>query len=126
MLKDMTERKYIYWTEHEVRFWFDNTGGYGFPCDSKGNVLTDKMTPQAVENYQWCMAHPEKFKTYNRRVTIERRAVEPATGVCQCGNRVELVNQYLGACECPHCGRWYNLFGQELNHPSTWPDGDDW
>lgn len=56
----------------------------------------------------------------------ENGCVIPATGVCKCGNRITLQNEYMGACECPYCGRWYNLFGQELNHPDTWRYGDDW
>lgn len=39
---------------------------------------------------------------------------------------IDLWDEYLGACECPNCGRWYNIMGQELNPPSTWRDGDDW
>ena len=38
----------------------------------------------------------------------------------------KLFNQYLGACECPKCGQWYNLSGQELNPVNTWSQGDDW
>lgn len=48
------------------------------------------------------------------------------TGECECGETVTLYNQYLGACECPKCGRWYNIWGQELNPPHTWSSGDDW
>ena len=126
MLKNMTERHHNYWKEHELRFWYDETGGFSFPCDENGNVLKGKMTPQAVENYEWCMAHPERFQTFNRKVSHECRSTEPATGVCECGHRITLWDEYLGACECPHCGRWYNMFGQELNHPDTWRNGDDW
>lgn len=50
----------------------------------------------------------------------------PAIAKCDCGEEFPLENQYLGACECPGCGQWYNLFGQELNDPSTWSEGGDW
>ena len=126
MLEQMTERKWHYWTEYKITFDYDETGGYWFPCDENGNLLKDDMTPTAIENYEWCMAHPEKFQTYNRMVSFERKSVEPATGVCKCGHRISLWDEYMGACHCPHCGTWYNLFGQELNHPDTWKDGDDW
>lgn len=36
----------------------------------------------------------------------------------------ELVNQYQGACPCPKCGQWYNLFGQELINPQYWEEED--
>ena len=45
---------------------------------------------------------------------------EPAHGTCICGEEVSLWDQYYGACECPKCGRWYNLFGQELVAPEHW------
>ena len=48
------------------------------------------------------------------------------TARCECGKVIELYDQYLGASECPHCGRWHNLFGELLNDPSTWSRGDDW
>ncbi len=51
---------------------------------------------------------------------------EPRMAVCECGETFPLVAQYLGACECPGCGTWYNVFGQELNPVETWADGDDW
>ena len=61
-----------------------------------------------------------------RKHNCKDGCTEPATGVCECGHRIALWDEYMGACECPHCGRWYNLFGQELNHPDTWRNGDDW
>lgn len=51
---------------------------------------------------------------------------EPNSGVCHCGHRIELYNEYLGACECPYCGQWWNIFGQELKPVEQWKDGDDW
>ena len=47
-------------------------------------------------------------------------------GECDCGQTVVLMDRYLGACDCPGCGQWYNLSGQELNDPSTWSAGSDW
>ncbi len=51
---------------------------------------------------------------------FQRIYTKPAVGRCECGAEVELRNQYMGACECSGCGRWYNLFGQELLPPEQW------
>ena len=47
---------------------------------------------------------------------------DPPTGTCNCGHKIELYDRYLGACECPYCGQWWNLFGQELKNPEHWND----
>ena len=106
---------------------FDDGRGNGcvFPCNEQGELLPD-MNDGAKENYKFCMAHPEKFKRFNKVVRCEQRAKNNATGTCACGQSIELYNQFMGACECPNCGRWYNLFGQELDPPGTWASGEDW
>ena len=43
-------------------------------------------------------------------------------GKCECGNEVMLMDQHMGAAECPECGQWYNLFGQKLKPPEDWED----
>ena len=43
-----------------------------------------------------------------------------------CGEEFYLQDEYLGACECPRCGQWFNLFGQEVTNPSSWSSGSDW
>ena len=99
--------------------------GFEFPCDENGNV-PDDLNPAARKNYEWCLEHPERFDRFNKVVKRVNRYKENARGTCKCGNEIELWNEYLGGCECPHCGRWWNMFGQELNPPETWADGDDW
>lgn len=125
MLKDYRPAE---WQE-EVYYTlvFDDGRGNGcaFPCDENGN-LPDDLNPAAKENHAWCMQRPEHFVRFNKVIKNTHRYKEYASGVCECGQRIELWDQYLGACECPACGRWYNLFGQELNPPSTWREGDDW
>ena len=120
MLKDMTPRERKYETQYEIRFFYDKTGGFAFPCDENGKIFKDDLTDAAKENYLWCLEHPEKFQYYNKLTSWERRYTEPATGICKCGHRIELYDQYLGACECPHCGQWYSLSGQELLPPKDW------
>ena len=116
-----------YETQHYYELCFDDghNNGFGFPCDAEGKLLPD-LPSAAVENYNFCMAHPEKFDRWNKVVKHSERVRINATGTCICGETFELWNQYMGACECPKCGRWYNLYGQELNPPETWEDGDDW
>lgn len=126
MIKDFKYGEVITTTDYEIVFDDGHHNGYGFPCDKDGNPTMDKDNKAAWENYEYCKANPDKFvragviipETWSRR--------EPNSGICECGKRIELYDQYLGACECPHCGRWYNIWGQELNNPETWSDGDDW
>ncbi len=44
----------------------------------------------------------------------------PAVGKCKCGEEFELIDEYMGACQCPKCNQWHNLFGQELLPPDRW------
>ena len=120
--------EYVEKTDYEVRFFYDASGGFAFPCDKDGNLtITENTNPDAIENYKWCLENKEKFKwDFNRVVPIHRRWRENNSGICYCGNRIELYNEYLGACECPHCGQWWNLNGQALNPVETWSSGDDW
>lgn len=95
-------------------------GGFSFPCDEHGNVFPFEFE-EAQRNYEWCMAHPEEFETeWNRLRRWKNTYREPAHGTCVCGEEVYLEDEYMGACECQNCGRWYNLFGQELLPPEQW------
>lgn len=119
MLKNYVRAEYRTVFERELVFLHEGgQSGSAFPCDEKGNVLPLKYE-EAKQNLAWCMAHPEKFETYAKVVTNRRSVREPAHGTCSCGREVELYDQYYGACSC-ECGRWYNLFGQELVAPQYW------
>lgn len=129
MINNFKRGEYVTKTAYELQFYVDNYGGFAFPCDSEGNILADEMTQAAIDNYNWCMdpANRDKFKgCFNYVHETFHSWREPNTGTCHCGNEMVLVSEYLGACECPNCGRWYNIFGQELNNPDTWSQGDDW
>lgn len=128
MIKDFKRGEYVEKDEYEVRFFRDASGGFAFPCDENGKLIVNENTnPAAIENYNWCLNNPDKFKYYfNQIVKQTRRWRENNTGTCHCGQKIELYNEYLGACECPKCGQWYNIWGQELNNPETWSNGDDW
>ena len=107
--------------EYSIEFTYtDDNGGFSFPCNRLGEVLPN--IPQAArDNYIWCLDHPEKFSDF-KRFTESVRRFRRRHGTCSCGNEVELWDQYYGACECDKCGRWYNLFGQELLAPEYWEE----
>ena len=120
MLKNLVraERKCDVW--HELAYDDGANNGFGFPCDAEGNPDPD-MPQAAKENLAWCKAHPEKFVRAGKVITLKSWYTEPAHGTCVCGREVELYDEYYGSCRC-ECGRWYNLFGQELRPPEDWED----
>lgn len=119
MLKNIIRGERVTRIDYSLDFDLDNNGGFTFPCDENGNV--GELTQAAVKNLEWCRSHPEKFTEFG--VIRSRRYSwrEPDRGTCACGRTVYLENQYMGACEC-ECGRWYNLFGQELLPPDQWQE----
>ena len=118
MIKNYVPAEWKTHVEHELVFDDGHNNGYGFPCNESGSVLD--IPPEADANLAWCMEHPEKFVRAGQVVTYRNRYREPAHGTCSCGNEVELYDQYYGACQCWKCGKWYNLFGQELLPPEQW------
>ena len=124
MLKNYTARRYYTVHEYEME-WTDGHGnGYAFPCDSCGNINLTDLAPEAIANLEYCMAHADEFEVAGELLHRSWRAHDPAHGTCSCGREVFLWDQYQGACEC-ECGKWYNLFGQELVRPEYWQDDDD-
>lgn len=126
MLKNMAPRERKTTIEFLLAFDDGQNNGFAFPCDGEGNVKN--ITPEAVENLAWCKEHPEAFVRYGEVITIRQTYTEPARGTCECGEQVVLEEQYYGACECPKCGRWYNLFGQAILPPDMWEEEleEDW
>lgn len=123
MLRNLVRGEYKTSVEYALEFFFDRTGGFSFPCDEYGDILPLK-SPEAGENLEWCRNHLEEFEFIEIR-RHKQSWREPDSGTCHCGERVELVNEYRGACQCPKCGQWYNLFGQELLSPEEWEMDDD-
>lgn len=121
MLKNYTPSQRRTEVRYDLVFddWRGN--GFWFPCDMDGNLL-NRTNEAAMENYKWCLEHPEKFARFNKVVKQEYTVRDNAHGTCSCGNEVELYNAYDGACECEKCGKWYNLFGQELLPPTDWEE----
>lgn len=112
------ERKVI--TRYTLVFDDGTNNGFSFPCDEHGKPID--LTPAAQANLSRCLEHPEHFARFNQVIAQKQYFTEPARGTCACGKEIELFDQYLGACECPHCGRWYNLFGQNLLPPNQWEE----
>lgn len=126
MLKNMTRPEWTtaYW--YELVFDDGVFDGFGFPCDEHGTPKD--LSPAAVANLDYCRKHPEKFVRAGEVIRRERTYKEPAKGRCHCGQWVYLTDDYYGACQCPKCGQWYNLFGQELLSPEHWEEEleEDW
>lgn len=122
MLKKYTPSERKETTYYKLVFDDGHYDGFAFPCDENGNVSINN--PGAEQNYKYCLEHPEKFSRFNKVVEYNDHYTEPAVGICECGEEFELHNEFYGACQCPKCGLWYNLFGQELLPPSCWEE--DW
>lgn len=127
MIRDFKESYIEEQTEYNLLFYTDRCGGLAFPCDENGHVDLEKLHPAAQRNYVEAMAHPEFFPyAWNELEKRTHSYRNPASGTCNCGERIYLRNKYLGACACPNCGQWWNMFGQELNPVETWSKGEDW
>ena len=120
MLTNMVNRQRVKKVSYSLEFTDGNGTGYGFPCDKFGNVFPLEYEC-ARENLTYCMEHPEEFKVWNEVDKNVSSYTEPAQGKCECGREVYLIDEYYGACGC-ECGRWYNLFGQELLPPDQWEE----
>ena len=123
MLRNYVPSEYHTVVEYELVFDDGHNNGFGFPCDATGKLLQrEEENPCAHANMRRCLENPEKFVRFNKIIKYERSVRDNAHGTCVCGNEVELWDSYLGACQCEKCGRWYNLFGQELLPPENWEE----
>ena len=121
MIKNYTPASYETITEYYIAFDDGKFNGSIFPCDEKGNLLSN-ICKEAIANYKTCLQHPERYLRFNKVIKMKWQAKINAQGTCHCGNKVELYSMYLGGCQCDKCGQWYNLFGQELLPPEQWED----
>ena len=122
MLRNFVNRKPAEYITYHIEFT-DETGnsGYSFDADENGNPIF--ACEAAEKNYNYAINHPEEFPTeYNKFTRRVTHYTENAHGTCICGQEVELYDSYMGACECHNCGRWYNLFGQEILNPKYWEE----
>ena len=117
MLSDYvpSEQKEEIW--YEVVYDDGENNGYGFPCDESGNIFP--MSDAANENLSYCKSHSSEFSRSGKVVQYCNTYMELPHGRCKCGSEVFLSGNYYGATEC-ECGRWYNIYGQELMPPENW------
>lgn len=128
IVKIISERERVKHVEFRREFQgigMPEGSGYSFPCDANGNLIVDEYYECWKKNYDFCVSSPEKF--------IDKGIVENswyytenAKALCSCGKEIELYDQYMGACDCPKCGQWYNMFGQALIDPEYWEDDDEY
>lgn len=128
MLKIIRERNTYTKTEYYIEFTDEEGCGFSFPCDSNGNIQfsDDKELGRAQrDNYDYAMSNKEHYTRQFAELVARRYTVtDNAVGRCICGEEVELYDQYQGACSCPKCGQWYNIYGQSLVDPEYWEDYD--
>ena len=98
--------------------------GYSFPCDEQGNI--EELCPEGLQNYKNCMTGnmtTDGYKLIDLGVRKEVRKFHVNPSIeCDCGEQFILFNEYMGACSCPNCEQWYNLFGQQLVNPTMWEE----
>ena len=126
MLEIIKERKVRYEKEYYINFDCkdDHSCGFIFPANSDETPALDKMTEEAKMNYYACEASTNKFDRWFEEREV--RVVDYAVGKCKCGHEVELVDEaWMGAVQCEKCGKWYNIYGQELVDPKYWEEDGD-
>lgn len=123
MIKNYVRRHPEEIISYDLVFDDGHNNGFAFPCSENGTLL--EMSQAAKDNYEFCMANPEKFVRFNKVIKTRHRYMADASGTCNCGETIPLMNEYMGACECPYCGQWWNIFGQELLPPDRWEEAID-
>lgn len=118
IIKERTPEVITWYTYDFDRIKENGGCSFTFPCDQHGNI--EKLSLAAQKNYNYCLSHINEF--HHGINKIQTTYVHPAIGLCSCGEEVVLEDQYLGACQCPKCGSWYNLFGQKLIDPKYWEE----
>ena len=121
MLKIIKERTPETITEYTIEFIYkdDPNAGFGFPALPNGDPDFQHMSKEAVLSYNNCL-NDDRLDGPEFKVE-KREYMAPAVGKCSCGREVTLDADYMGAVQC-ECGRWYNLFGQELKDPQYWEE----
>lgn len=124
MLKIIKERTPETIIEYYLEFKYkdDPDAGFCFPATHLGDPDFDRMSDEAIANYQACLT--DKRLTEEEFTKHKWTYMNPAIGICSCGRDVVLECDHAGAVRC-ECGRWYNLFGQELRDPKYWEEDDE-
>lgn len=124
MLKIVRERTPEIITEYYLEFKYkdDPEAGFCFPATHTGDPYFSRMSDEAIANYQACLT--DKRLTAEEFTRHKWTYMNPAIGICSCGRDVVLECDHAGAVSC-ECGKWYNLFGQELRDPEYWEEDDE-
>lgn len=128
MLKLIKERTPETIKEYYIEFLYkdDPNAGFMFPALPNGEPDFEHMPTEAKSNYERCLGELASKLEAPEFVENKRTYINPAVGLCSCGKEVVLDSDYQGAVRCD-CGKWYNLFGQELRDPKYWyRDEDDY
>lgn len=120
MVKEiLTERQRIDVKEHVVEYEHKDgrdKGWYSFKTDPiKGIIYKNEMQKRNVEMLN---NSPDYIGPIPR--VIDRSYIQPTKAICECNSVIFLEDQYMGASQCPSCGRWHNMFGQTLKDPEYW------
>ncbi len=124
MIKIIKERTPETTVEYIIEYIYkdDRYSGFYFPACQDGTPDLEAMSPEMRANYDSCQTNTRldgpEFKV-NKYMYMN-----PAVGRCTCGTEVILDSDYAGAVRC-ECGRWYNIFGQELLDPKYWEEDYD-
>ena len=121
MLKLIKQRTPVKFREYtiEYRYKDDPNAGFTFPATRHGDPDFSCMGREMRANYEACLT--DKRLTEGEFTKHEWTYMEPALGICSCGREVTLECDHAGAVRC-ECGKWYNLFGQELRDPEYWEE----
>jgi hypothetical protein len=124
MLKIIRERIPERIKEYRIEFMYkdDPEAGFSFPATQYGDPDWSKMGSEMLANYEACLS--DKRLTEGEFKTLEWTYMNPALGQCSRGRAVTLECDHAGAVMC-ECGKWYNLFGQELRDPQYWEEDDE-
>ena len=99
--------------------------GYSFPCDKDGHILWGVCTDTDAtrKSLAFCKAHPDRWTSDSRDGRVETIVEQYRYGLCPyCGHKVYVYRpNYMGVFAC-ECGRWYNVFGQEVLPPDEWEE----
>ena len=121
MLKIIKERTPEIIIDRYIEFNYkdDPDAGFMFPARENGEPDFEHMPPEAKANYEKCLT--DNRLTEPEFIVDKRTYMNYAVGRCSCGAKVVLDCDYIGAVRC-ECGKWYNLFGQELIDPKYWEE----
>jgi hypothetical protein len=124
MIKLIRKRYPVTVREYYIEFKYkdDPEAGFCFPATHYGDADFDRMSDEAIANYQACLT--DKRLTEEEFTTHKWTYMNPALGICSCGKEVVLDCGHGDAVRC-ECGRWYNLFGQSLIDPKYWYRDED-